>query len=334
MIPDLRFRGLMAKAKRVRPVHPVIVILVLLAVALAGACHKVPLFAPTGASLTLYAGTQVLPLNGTTQVTANVVESGGIAVQDGTQVTFTSSLGSFTPSDAGTKDGKATVTFNAGSQSGTAVINAFSGAVSTSGSGSVSIVIGAAPTVTITTPTSPTAGIAATFTLNVAPGAGAAAISDVTVNFGDATAGSIVDLGAVSGAINVSHAYASPQQYTVTATVRDGSGQTVSVSTPVTVYAAVPFTLSVTASPSTAASNVTLVVFTATPNANAPAISNYTWDFGDGTKVQTTVPFASHTYTGVPNGSPSQQLLVSVTATGAAPDTRVGYGSVAITVTQ
>ena len=332
MIPDLRFRGLMAKAKRVSPVHPVIVILVLSAVALAGACHKVPLFAPTGATLTVYAGTQVLPLNGTTQVTASVVESGGIAVQDGTQVTFTSSLGSFTPGDAGTKDGKATVTFNAGSQSGTAVINAFSGAASTSGSGSVSIVIGAAPTVAITAPTSPTAGIAAAFTLNVAPGAGAAAISDVTVNFGDATAGSIVDLGAVTGTINVSHTYINPAQYTVTATVRDASGQTVSASTPVTVYAAIPFTLSVTASPSIAAANVTLVVFTATPNANAPSILNYSWDFGDGTKVQTTAPFVSHTYTSVPNGTPSQQILVSVTATGA--DGRVGYGSVAVTVTQ
>ena len=90
------------------------------------------------------------------------------------------------------------------------------------------------------------------FTLVVTPGTGAAAITDVTVNFGDGTPGSTVDLGAVSGSINVSHAYSTPGQFTFTATVKDGSGQTVSASTPVTIYAAIPFTLSVTASPSTA----------------------------------------------------------------------------------
>ena len=67
------------------------------------------------------------------------------------------------------------------------------------------------------------------------------------------------------------------------------------------------------------------MVFTATPNAGAPAILNYSWDFGDGNKAQTTVPFVSYTYAQVPNGQASQQLLVSVTATGA--DGRVGYGT-------
>lgn len=386
--------------------------------------------APTGATISLYASTQILPLSGTTQVTASVIESGGNPVQDGTVVTFTSSLGTFVSNEATTSGGKAVVTFNAGTQSGTAVVTAFSGAAGTSGSttggtgtssGALSITIGAAalssvvvtaspasvsqlgtipstitatvvdansngipgvvvsfstdqgslsvvtattnatgqavtqlttsqaatvtatvgaktgtvkvsvyaaPTIAIAAPTSPTALIASTFTLTVTPGTGAAPISDVSVNFGDSTT---VDLGAVSGSISVSHAYASAGSFTVTVTVRDGNGQVVSASTPVVVYAAIPFTLSVTASPSTAASNVTLVVFTATPNAGAPAILNYSWDFGDGTKVQTTVPFVSHTYTAVPNGQPSQQLLVSVTATGA--DGRVGYGSVAITVT-
>jgi hypothetical protein len=431
MIPDSRFGELIVRARRFSPGRAAVVILVLSALAIAVACHKVPLMAPTGATITVYTNTQILPLNGTAQVTASVMESGGNPVQDGTVVTFMSSLGSFTPNEAGTSGGKATVTFNAGAQSGTAVINAFSGATGTSGSGSggtgtssgsLSITVGAAalssvvvtaspasvsqlgtipstitatvvdansngipgvavsfstdqgslsavtlttnssgqavtqltttqaatvtatvgaksgtvkvsvyaaPTIAITAPTAPTALIAANFTLTVTPGTGAAPISDVSVNFGDNTT---VDLGAVSGNITVSHAYASASTYTVTVTVRDGNSQSVSASTPVVVYAAIPFTLSVTASPSIAASNVTLVVFTATPNAGAPAILNYSWDFGDGTKVQTTVPFASHTYTAVPNGTPSQQLLVTVTATGA--DGRVGYGSVAITVTQ
>ncbi len=428
MIPESPTRGSTVNARQFSSGRPAVVLLVLVALVAGAGCHQSPLFAPTGATITLSSSALILPLNGTAQITATVVESGGSAVSNGTTVTFTTTLGSFVSNTATTNAGRAVVTFNAGTQSGTATVTAFSGSVGTSGgtgttatslsitigsaavsnvlvtaspasvsqlgtipstitatvvdannngipgatvlfstdqgslsavtattnaggqattqlttsqaatvtatvgakSGTVKISVYAAPTIAITAPTSPTALVASNFTLTVTPGTGAAAISDVTVNFGDATAP--VDLGAVSGSIGVSHAYANPGQYTFTVTVKDGSGQTVSASTPVVVYAAIPFTLSVTASPSTAASNVTLVVFTATPNAGAPAILNYSWDFGNGNKAQTSVPFVSYTYPAVPNGTPSQQLLVSVTATGA--DGRVGYGSVAITVTQ
>jgi hypothetical protein len=429
MIPESSLRGSTVKARHFSAGRPAVVLLVLAALVAGAGCRQSPLFAPTGATITLSASALILPVNGTTQITATVVESGGAAVSNGTTVTFTTTLGSFVSNTATTNGGRAVVTFNAGTQSGTATVTAFSGSVgSGSGTGSttasLSITIGAAavssilvtaspanvsqlgtipstitatvvdannngipgttvlfssdqgllspgsavtntagqattqltttqaatvtatvgaksgtvkvsiyaaPTIAFTqVPTSPTALVAATFGLTVTPGTGAAPITDVTVNFGDGS--TAVDLGAVSGTISVSHAFTNPGPYTVTVTVRDGSGQTVSASTPITVYAAIPFTLSVTASPNTAAANVTLVVFTANPNASAPAILTYTWDFGDGTNQQTTVPFVPHTYTKVPNGSPSQQLLVSVTAAGA--DGRVGYGSVLITVTQ
>jgi hypothetical protein len=417
----------------VKPLNPgraVVVLAAVTALAFIGGCHSSPLFAPTGATITLSSSTLTLPLNGTATITATVTETGGSAVQNGTTVTFATTLGSFSSTEATTNGGKAIVTFNAGTQSGTAVITAFSGAAGSSGTSttgsSISIVIGAAavssvqvtaspasvsqlgtipstitatvvdansngvpgatvlfssdqgslstvtattnangqattqlttsqaatvtatvgaksgsvkvsvyasPTITITPPISPTALVAATFTLTVTPGTGAAAITDVTIDFGDGAAGSTVDLGAVSGTLNVSHAYANPGQYTFTATVKDGSGQTVSASTPVTVYAAVPFTLTVAAAPSTAVAGVTLVVFTATPNAGAPSVASYLWNFGDGSaQVSTTSPFTSYTYPTVPNGQPSQQLLVTVTATGL--DGRVGYGTVAVTVTK
>lgn len=299
MIPDSPSRGLIVRARRCFPDRPVAVILVLSALTIVAGCSKVPLMAPTGATITLYTTTQVLPLNGTTQVTANVMESGGNAVQNGTVVTFTSSLGAFASNEATTNNGKAVVTFNAGTQSGTAVITAFSGAAGTSGSssgstgtssGSLSITIGAAalssvlvtaspasvsqlgtipatitatvvdansngipgvavafstdqgslsavtvttnssgqavtqltttqaatvtatvgaksgtvkiavyaaPTIAITAPTSPTALLAASFKLTVTPGAGAAAISDVTVNFNDNTG--VLDLALSAG---------------------------------------------------------------------------------------------------------------------------------------
>ena len=433
MIPESSSRGSTVKARQFFSGRPAVVLLVLAALVAGAGCHQSPLFAPTGATLTLSGSALILPLNGTAQITATVVETGGAAVQNGTTVTFTTTLGSFVSNTATTNSGRAVVTFNAGTQSGTATITAFSGSAGSSGgtgtsttslsitigaaavssvlvtaspanvsqlgtipstitatvvdsnsngipgvgvsfssnqgslsaisattnasgqattqltttqaatvtatvgakSGTVNVSVYAAPTITITAPSSPTALVAATFTLTVTPGTGAAAITDVTINFGDAAgSSSIVDLGAGSGQISVSHAYALPMQYTVTVTVRDGTGQSVSASTPVTVYAAIPFTLSMTASPSSTTINGTPVTFTATPNAGAPAILNYSWDFGDGSKDQTSVPFVLHPYTVFP-GSPSSnsvQILVSVTATGA--DTRVGYGSVAITVTK
>ena len=194
--------------------------------------------------------------------------------------------------------------------------------------GTVKVSVYAAPTIAIAAPTSPTALIASTFTLMVTPGTGAAPISDVSVNFGDSTT---VDLGAVSGSISVSHAYASAGSFTVTVTVRDGNGQVVSASTPVVVYAAIPFHL--VGHGITEHSRVQRHAGGVHGHAECRSAcdSTHSWDFGDGTKGETTVPFVSHTYTAVPNGQPSQQLLVSVTATGA--DGRVGYGSVAITVT-
>ena len=67
----------------------------------------------------------------------------------------------------------------------------------------------------------------------------------------------------------------------------------------------------------------------------APLIESYTWDFGNGQQpVQTTAPFVLFTYPAVPNGSASQQLLVTVTAKAVLPDTRNGYGSVLVTVTR
>ena len=90
-------------------------------------CDKVPLLAPTNSSIRLVATVTVVPTNATLQITAVVIESSGTPVHDGTVVTFTSSLGSIEPRNAETDNGQATVTFNSGSQSGSAKISAFSG---------------------------------------------------------------------------------------------------------------------------------------------------------------------------------------------------------------
>jgi hypothetical protein len=91
------------------------------------ACDKVALTAPTNSTIRLFTNTTVLPLNGTAEVIATVTESSGTAVQNGTQVTFTTTVGTLDPAEARTKDGKASVRLGAGLISGTARVRAFSG---------------------------------------------------------------------------------------------------------------------------------------------------------------------------------------------------------------
>jgi hypothetical protein len=107
----------------------------------------------------------------------------------------------------------------------------------------------------------------------------------------------------------------------------DSSGQSTSVSVPVNVVAAVPFTLTVTA-PS-GRINIPLTI-TATPQPGAPEILAYSWDFGDGTTATTTIGAVPHTYTSIIGAS--QQFVVTVIAKGA--DGRNGVGSAIATITQ
>jgi hypothetical protein len=107
------------------------------------ACDKVPLLAPTQSTITLFATSSVLQLNGTTEITATVIEQAGTPVQNGTTVTFTASLGSVSPAEARTTNGRVTVQFNAGSRSGIAEIRASSGAAKL-GTDPFKITIGAA----------------------------------------------------------------------------------------------------------------------------------------------------------------------------------------------
>jgi predicted enzyme related to lactoylglutathione lyase len=111
------------------------------------ACDKMPLVAPTGTTITLYASSLTVGLNGSIDITANVIESAGTPVQNGTVVYFTTTLGTIEPAEARTNNGTVTVRFVAGTRSGTAEIRAFSGGVSTgdaSTTGALKVSVGAA----------------------------------------------------------------------------------------------------------------------------------------------------------------------------------------------
>jgi len=105
-------------------------------------CDKMPLAAPTESTITLYAGSTTVGLNGSVEITATVIESAGTPVQNGTVVTFTTTLGTVDPIEARTNNGRAVVRLLTGTKSGTAEVRAFSGG--TASAEALKITVGAA----------------------------------------------------------------------------------------------------------------------------------------------------------------------------------------------
>jgi hypothetical protein len=111
------------------------------------ACDKVPLLAPTNSTIRLTASVGVVATNGSIDITAVVIESGGTPVQNGTVVTFSSSLGAIEPREGRTTNGQVTVKYVSGGQSGKATISAFSGGTK---SDDLEILVGGAAAVAVT----------------------------------------------------------------------------------------------------------------------------------------------------------------------------------------
>ena len=134
-----------------------------LLVALPAACDKVPLLAPTGTVITLFPAATTVPVNGEVEIIATVIEQGqatapptptpptngtpgtpttpttpttttttgaGTPVQNGTLVSFTTTIGTIEPREARTRNGEVRVRFIAGGQSGSATVTAYSGGAS------------------------------------------------------------------------------------------------------------------------------------------------------------------------------------------------------------
>lgn len=123
-----------------------------------GGCTRVPLTAPSESTIQVSAAPTV-PLNGSVDVVATVIEGSGTPVQNGTLVSFTATLGHVEPSETRTENGKVTVKFVAGTQSGMATVTALSGAATGPSTGtetaaplgaSVNIKVGGAAAKTVT----------------------------------------------------------------------------------------------------------------------------------------------------------------------------------------
>src|SRR5712691_4209379 len=112
---------------------------------LVGGCQRVPLLAPSGSTITLIASATALPVNGSTNLIAQVIEPSGTPPQSGTTVSFTTTLGSIQLSQAETDiSGRAIVKFLAGTGSGSATITAISGGASVSSASALKILVGTA----------------------------------------------------------------------------------------------------------------------------------------------------------------------------------------------
>jgi hypothetical protein len=125
------------------------------------ACDKMPLLAPSGTVITIFPATTTVALNGEIEIVATVIENGttttpptgtpspgtptngtptnttntsntgaGTPVQNGTLVSFTTTIGRIEPREARTQNGEVRVKFFSGGQSGTAIITAYSGGAS------------------------------------------------------------------------------------------------------------------------------------------------------------------------------------------------------------
>ncbi len=142
----------------------------------AAACDKMPLVAPTGTIITLFANSTVLPVNGSIEITAVAIEGGaastgtgtttgstgstgatatagqGTPVHNGTVISFTTTLGRIEPQEARTHNGQVTVRLYADGASGVATVRAFSGGAS---SNELKLSVGAAAAKTVILSASP-----------------------------------------------------------------------------------------------------------------------------------------------------------------------------------
>ena len=303
------------------------------------ACQKVPLLAPSGSTITLTSAATALPLNGTAEIIAQVIEPSGTPPSRGTLITFTTTLGAVQPFEAETDiNGRVIVKFAAGSSSGTATITASSGGSNVGANGAIKIAIGAAAVGRITLGANPATVPAS--------GGNATIIASVTDINGNPLPSAPVTFTTTAGGLSAGTAVTdssgtaqtvltTTKQATVTATAGlqstgtgtgTGTGGTTTgpTSATVTVNVNTTATITVTASPTTSTVGQS-VTFGITYGTGA-TFTRVVADFGDGTTqtVPGMPPAVNHAYTR------AGTYGVRVTGTDAFNDTASGAASVTI----
>ena len=275
--------------------------LTVIVVGCAAACDKVPLLAPTNSTISLTTAAKVLPVNGSTTLTAFVTESSGTPVQNGTTVRFTTTLGSVQPAETQTVNGMAVATFMAGGSSGVADVRAISAGPGPGGStgtttttttapNTVQITIGAAAVNTVTLRASPatvgpTGGTVELIAIVV--GETGSGLSGIPVTF-NADQGSLsAQTVTTDGTGEARTVLTTSQKTTATAT----AGLKTSSAVTVDLRAGPAITLACAPSTGTggcatiqagASTNTATVVFTVTKTSGSSNLRDVTIEFGDG----------------------------------------------------
>ncbi len=281
----------------------------------AAACDKVPLLAPTGTVINLFAASTNVPLNGSIEIVATAIENGttttpgtgtgtgttggtstvgaGTPVQNGTVISFTTTIGHIEPSEARTKNGEVHVQLIAGSTSGTATIVAHSGGAS----GKLeNLLVGSAAAKRITLSANPqslsSAGGTSIISARVEDDGGTG-LPGVPVTF-STSAGTVNPTSTTTDSTGVATTQlTSTTQADVTATAGAQSGK-------VTVAVRGRVDVGVTATPNPTSSGVP-TVFSVTAGGTGTNVVSAIIDFGDGASqalgpLSSTARTVAHTY--------------------------------------
>jgi adhesin/invasin len=277
-------------------------------------CERMQLLAPTASTITISAPARVLPLGGSTQVSAVVIEEAGTPVHNGTTVRFTSSLGRLEPAEAQTRNGVATTTFFAGDVSGVAAIRAMSGgAAAEDGSNVLEITLGAAAASAVVLSanpsTVPATGGTVTLTASVVDVSGNR-MSNVPVSF-STTAGTLSASSAVTSASGDAVVQLTTDR-AATVTARVGA-QTATAS----IAVATPPGITLAVSPASPSAGVPMLLTITVNVAAGNPVPRVTVDWGDGSAVEDLgivggARGVSHTY----NAAGTYVIGVSATADG------------------
>ena len=259
--------------------NPRLWVLAALAAVSATGCDKLPLLAPQASTIKLSSASTVVQANGTTEIRATVLEASGTPVQNGTTVTFTTNLGTMSPTDARTFNGVAAAQFLGNGQSGKASIKAISGGAASEAL-ELSVGAGAAGRVSVTAnPSSvPSTGGTTTITAVVVDASGNP-LGGVPVTF--ATSAGTFSSAVVNTdtAGTASTTLTTTQQANVTAT----AGGTTSTATVVTVSARPTVSITVAGGSTPTEGGITTFSVTVNPAASGGLpIQNVTVNYGDG----------------------------------------------------
>ena len=160
-----------SRMHRLLRAFPLLTGLGLILVLAAASCGKMPLLAPTGTVINLTITSETAALNSSVDIIAVLIENGqqssgtgtgtaatgtsvtgaGTPVQDGTVVSFTTSIGTIEPAEGKTVNGRVSVKLKTNGESGKATITAYSGGAKST----ASISIGAANAKTVSVTASP-----------------------------------------------------------------------------------------------------------------------------------------------------------------------------------